>query len=98
MPASIDINQDQLVIEITGPDKLWALRSRLDIPLANVVAVEPAAEEAHRWLHGMRLGGTTSRRSSQQDGSTRTGSGASGTCMTQTMRSRSSCAISATRG
>lgn len=34
--AKIDIEGDDLVVTIEGLDKLWALKSRLTIPLANV--------------------------------------------------------------
>jgi hypothetical protein len=34
--AQVHIDGEQLVVEIEGLDKLWALRSRLEIPLAEV--------------------------------------------------------------
>jgi hypothetical protein len=34
--AEVGIDGDQLVVEIEGLDKLWSLRSRLVIPLANI--------------------------------------------------------------
>ncbi|MEO3779223.1 hypothetical protein ABGB16_20730 [Micromonospora sp. B11E3] len=34
--AKVYIDNDTLVIEIEGLDKLWALKSRLEIPLPNV--------------------------------------------------------------
>lgn len=34
--AVVSIDGDTLVVEIEGMDKLWALKSRLEIPLANV--------------------------------------------------------------
>jgi hypothetical protein len=34
--AQIDIDGDALVVNVEGWDKLWALKSRLAIPLANV--------------------------------------------------------------
>jgi hypothetical protein len=58
MPAAIDITGGALVIEITGADKLWALKSRLEVPAANVVGVASATAEAREWLHGIWLGGT----------------------------------------
>jgi hypothetical protein len=36
MAASISISRDSLVVDIEGADKLWALKSRLAIPLAHV--------------------------------------------------------------
>jgi hypothetical protein len=58
VPATINLTDDSLVVQIEGSDKLWALKSRLEVPLANVVTAESASEEAHKWLHGARLGGT----------------------------------------
>jgi hypothetical protein len=34
--ARMDIAGDKLIVEIEGLDKLWAFKSRLEIPLANV--------------------------------------------------------------
>jgi hypothetical protein len=34
--AQVHIHEDNLIVEIEGLDKLWALKSRLVIPLANV--------------------------------------------------------------
>jgi hypothetical protein len=34
--AQVSIDRDTLVVEIEGADKLWALKSRLAIPLAHV--------------------------------------------------------------
>jgi hypothetical protein len=58
MPASIELTKDSLTVHIKGADKLWALRSELQIPLANVISAQAASEEAQTWLHGMRVGGT----------------------------------------
>jgi hypothetical protein len=58
MPTSIDVKGDSLIVDIEGADKLWALKSRLEIPLANVVGADTAEAEAREWLHGIRLGGT----------------------------------------
>lgn len=58
MPATIELTSNALVIHVEGADRVWALKSRLEIPLTNVVDAQPASEEARQWLHGMRLGGT----------------------------------------
>ena len=34
--AHIDIDGDELIVTIDGADKLWALKSRLTVPLSNV--------------------------------------------------------------
>lgn len=58
MAASISIKDGLLIVDIEGADKLWALRSRLEIPISNVAGAAPAETEAREWLHGARLGGT----------------------------------------
>ena len=41
-----------------GFDRLWALRSRLEIPLAHILAVEANVDQVGRWWHGFKLIGT----------------------------------------
>jgi hypothetical protein len=57
MPASIELTRDSLTVHIQGADKLWALRSQLQIPLVNVISAQAANVEAHKWFHGLRLAG-----------------------------------------
>jgi len=56
--ATLETTETDLIVEIEGADKLWALRSRLTIPLAHVTGAARAEEEAREWLHGLRIGGT----------------------------------------
>ena len=49
---------DKLVLNIEGADKLWALKSSLEIPLQHVVSVTANPEAAKGWYHGIRLPGT----------------------------------------
>lgn len=58
MPASIELTTDTLTVHIEGADKLWALRSQLQIPLTNVINAQAANEEAQKRFHWMRVGGT----------------------------------------
>ena len=37
---------------------MWAFRSRLEIPLAHVVAADASGDEVGRWWHGFKLIGT----------------------------------------
>jgi hypothetical protein len=46
------VSGDSLIVHVEGADKLWAMKSQLQIPLANVVSAARASEEAHSWLHG----------------------------------------------
>jgi hypothetical protein len=54
--ASAEVRGESLIVHVEGADKLWAMKSQLLIPLANVVSAARASEEAHSWLHGMRVG------------------------------------------
>lgn len=58
MAAEISISDNALIIDIRGADRLWALKSRLEIPLAHVTGAGSAEAEARKWLHGVRLVGT----------------------------------------
>jgi len=55
--ALISIDGDDLVVEIEGLDKLWALKSRLVIPLANVRGATADAGAAKE-PKGLRAPGT----------------------------------------
>jgi hypothetical protein len=56
--VTISIEGDRLHLEVEAWDKLWAIRSQLDIPLAHVTAVRADPEPARGWWHGLRLMGT----------------------------------------
>ncbi len=53
--VNVSIDGDQAVFEVEGFDKVWALRSRLQIPLAHITGVEPGADTVGRWWHGLKL-------------------------------------------
>ncbi|GAA2479212.1 hypothetical protein [Winogradskya humida] len=55
--ATIDITADDLVVNVEGLDKLWALKSSLTIPLTNVRGATPDPSIAHEWK-GVRTAGT----------------------------------------
>ena len=93
MPATIDIHDDRLVVNITGPDKLWAFKSHLEIPMENVAGVRPGAEEARWWLQDMHVGGTHMPKHISAGTFYWWGTGISGTFMIRTRQSRSSFAI-----
>jgi hypothetical protein len=56
--VDITVQGDRVIFEVEGLDRLWALRSRLEIPLAHVIDVETNAEQVGRWWHGLKLWGT----------------------------------------
>ncbi len=55
--ARVTIDGENLLIEIEGADKLWALKSRLSVPLGNVrgVSADPGGTEGPT---GLRAPGT----------------------------------------
>ena len=56
--VEITLTDNTLHLEVQGLDKLWALKSRLTIPLAHVQAVRADPEVARGWWHGIRAPGT----------------------------------------
>ena len=55
--AKIEITQTSLVVHMEGADKLWALKSRLEVPLAHVASAGHASDASKAW-HGFRTPGT----------------------------------------
>ena len=70
--AHISIDDSTLVVEVEGMDKLWALKSRLTIPLEHVrgATVDPGiVSEDQGWkLGGSRIPGVIVAGTFQQDG------------------------------
>jgi hypothetical protein len=56
--VNVSVEGDYAVFEVEGLDKLWAFRSRLQIPLSHVTNVEANPEQIGRWWHGIKLLGT----------------------------------------
>ena len=56
--VEISVEGDRVVFEVNGWDKLWALRSRLEIPRAHIKAVHADPEPAMGWFQGIKLAGT----------------------------------------
>ena len=54
----ISINGDRVQFDVQGWDKLWAVKSQLEIPLAHIRDVRADPESARGWWHGIRLPGT----------------------------------------
>ena len=53
--TQVSVSDGKLIIDVQGWDKLWALKSRLEIPLEHISGVRSAADERAR---GIRLPGT----------------------------------------
>lgn len=56
--VDVSIENDSVIFAILGTHKLWALRSRLEIPLAHVTGAERDPEQVGRWWHGWKLIGS----------------------------------------
>ena len=46
------------MLHVRGSDKLWALKSTLEIPLVHIASVRADPERARGWYHGIRMLGT----------------------------------------
>lgn len=55
--VDITLQGGSLVFEVEGWDKLWALRSRLEIPLSHIKGARIDEDAAKGWWHGVRVGG-----------------------------------------
>ena len=55
--VDVTIEGDDIVFEVEGWDKFWALKSRLKIPLAHVKGARVDDDAAKGWWHGVRLWG-----------------------------------------
>ncbi len=56
--VDVSIDGDRAVFQVEGFDKLWSLRSRLEIPLAHIAGVEHRPDLVGQWWHGLKLMGT----------------------------------------
>ncbi len=56
--VSITVTDDMIGFEVEGLDKLWAFKSRLNIPIRNITGVRADPTIAHGWWKGLRAPGT----------------------------------------
>jgi hypothetical protein len=56
--VTIKIEGDKAIFEVQGWDKLWSLRSRLEIPLAHIKRARIDPAPAMGWFQGLKLAGT----------------------------------------
>jgi hypothetical protein len=56
--VSVTVESERAVFEVEGGDKLWSLRSRLEIPLAHITGVEANVDQVNQWWHGLKVIGT----------------------------------------
>jgi hypothetical protein len=56
--VTVSIEGDRVRFEVEGWDKLWALKSQLEIPLEHIDSARVDPEPARGWWHGIRLPGS----------------------------------------
>lgn len=56
--VNVVVQGDRVRFEVEGWDKLWALKSQLEIPVAHIRSARWDPEPARGWWHGARLPGT----------------------------------------
>jgi hypothetical protein len=52
------IAEGKLFLRVRGMDKLWALKSSLEIPLEHIAGVRADPSIARGWCHGLKMPGT----------------------------------------
>ena len=56
--VDIAIEGEVAIFEVRGQDKLWSLRSRLEIPLAHIKGAHADPQASIGWFQGFKLAGT----------------------------------------
>ena len=56
--VEVTVEGDRVRFDVNGWDKMWSLKSRLEIPLAHMTSVRIDPEPARGWWHGFRMPGT----------------------------------------
>ncbi len=56
--VEISVLEDRLELRVMGADKLWALKSSLEIPLRHIAGIRADPSVARGWWHGLRMPGT----------------------------------------
>ena len=56
--VDLSVAGTNLVLQVRGADRLWALKSSLEIPLAHIAGVRADPNVAKGWYHGIRAPGT----------------------------------------
>jgi hypothetical protein len=56
--VNVAVQNDRAIFEVEGLDRLWALRSRLEIPLAHITDANFDPDQVGRWWHGLKVFGT----------------------------------------
>jgi hypothetical protein len=57
--VELSISGGNLLLHVQGADRLWALKSSLEIPLQHVAGIRADPSIARGWWHGIRMPGTS---------------------------------------
>jgi hypothetical protein len=57
--VTVETTADELIVRPQGWHRFLAFAGEIRVPLAHVVAVASAAQEARGWFHGIRAPGTS---------------------------------------
>ena len=56
--VDLQVADGKLILHVRGADKLWALKSSLEIPLEHISSARADSGVARDWYHGIRMPGT----------------------------------------
>src|SRR5216110_1664520 len=56
--VDVTVESDRAIFTVEGAHKMWALKSRIEIPLSHISGVEVNHDQVGRWWHGFKLIGT----------------------------------------
>lgn len=57
--VDVTIADGRVHFEVLGWDKMWALRSRLEIPIGHILSARIDPDPARGWWHGIKLPGSS---------------------------------------
>ena len=57
--AEVEIGNGELVVQVQGFDRVFALKSEIRVPLEHVLGAESGQQAAANWFHGIRAPGTS---------------------------------------
>lgn len=56
--VQLQVENGKLVMHVLGADKLWALKSTLEIPVVHISGARADSSVAHGWWKGIKFPGT----------------------------------------
>ena len=56
--VSLSVSDATLTLDVRGAERLWALKSSLEIPLQHIGGIRADPTIARVWRHGFRMRGT----------------------------------------